>query len=60
MKQGDLLQNIYTTSSHCNSFLLVPFCWISKAKYLYTRKYLDHKELERDVLRVRIFYWKRG
>jgi len=60
MKQSDLLQSIYTTSSHCNSFLLVPFCWINKAKYLYTKNYLDHKELERDVLRVRVFYWKRG
>ena len=60
MKQSDLLQNIYTTSSHCNDFILVPFCWISKAKYFYTRNYLDHKELERDVLRVRVFYWKRG
>jgi outer membrane protein assembly factor BamA len=60
MKQSDLLQSVYTTSSHCNSFLLVPFCWISKASYLYTRNYLDHKELERDVLRVRVFYWKRG
>src|ERR1700682_717498 len=31
VKQSDLLQNIYTTSSHCNSFILVPFCWINKA-----------------------------
>ncbi len=60
VKQSDLLQSIYTTSSHCNGFVLVPFCWISKSKYFYTKKYLDHKELERDVLRVRIFYWKRG
>jgi outer membrane protein insertion porin family len=60
MKPADLLQSISTTSSHCNSFVLVPFCWISKAKYFYTKKYLDHKELERDVLRVRVFYWKRG
>jgi len=60
MKPGDLQQNIYTTASYCNSILLKPFCWISKSKYFYTRKYLDHKELERDVLRVRIFYWKRG
>ena len=60
MKPADLLQSISTTSSHCNSFVLVPFCWISKAKYFYTRNYLDHKELERDVLRVRVFYWKRG
>ena len=60
VKQSDLLQSIYTTSSHCNGFLLVPFCWISKAKYFYTKNYLDHKELERDVLRARVFYWKRG
>jgi len=60
MKQSDLLQSISTTSSHCNGFVLVPFCWISKSKYFYTKNYLDHKELERDVLRVRVFYWKRG
>lgn len=60
VKQSDLLQSISTTSSHCNGFVLVPFCWISKAKYFYTKNYLDHKELERDVLRVRVFYWKRG
>jgi len=60
VKQSDLLQSVYTTSSHCNSLIVAPFCWITKSKYFYTRKYLDHKELERDVLRVRIFYWKRG
>jgi outer membrane protein assembly factor BamA len=60
VKQSDLLASVYTTSSHCNGFVLVPFCWITKSKYFFTRKYLDRKELERDVLRVRIFYWKRG
>jgi outer membrane protein insertion porin family len=60
VKQADLLQNIYTTASYCNSIILKPFCWISKSKYFYTKKYLDHKELERDVLRIRVFYWKRG
>jgi outer membrane protein insertion porin family/translocation and assembly module TamA len=60
LKQSDLKQSIYTTASYCNSILLKPFCWISKSKYFFTKKYLDHKELERDVLRVRIFYWKRG
>ena len=60
MKQTDLLQNIYTSSSHCNSLIVAPFCWITKSKYFYTKKYLDHKELERDVLRARVFYWKRG
>src|ERR1700674_270044 len=60
MKKAELLQSIYTTASYCNTFILKPFCLISKSRYFYTKKYLDHKELERDVLRVRIFYWKRG
>jgi outer membrane protein insertion porin family len=60
MKRADVLQNIYTTASYCNSIILKPFCWISKSRFFYTKKYLDHKELERDVLRIRIFYWKRG
>jgi len=60
VKQSDLLASIYTTASYCNSFILKPICWISKSKHFFTRKYLDHKELERDVLRMRIFYWKRG
>jgi len=60
VKKDELFQNIYTTASHCNSVILKPFCWISKSHYFYTRDYLDHKELERDVLRVRVFYWKRG
>jgi outer membrane protein assembly complex protein YaeT len=60
MKKADLLQSIYTTASYCNSIILKPFCLISKSRYFYTKKYLDHKELERDVLRIRIFYWKRG
>src|SRR5437764_1536071 len=60
VKRSDLLASIYTTASYCNSFILKPFCLISKSKYFYTKKYLDHQELQRDVLRVRVFYWKRG
>ncbi len=60
VRQDDLRNNIYTTASYCNSLLLKPFCWISKSKYFYTREYLDHQELQRDVLRIRVYYWKRG
>src|SRR2546423_2324903 len=60
VRQDELRNNIYTTASYCNSFLLKPFCLISKSKSFYTRKYLDHQELQRDVLRIRVFYWKRG
>jgi exodeoxyribonuclease-3 len=39
---------------------LTPLCWISKAHYIFRRQYLDHAELKRDVLRIKVFYWKRG
>jgi len=60
VKKDELLQSVSTTASHCNSFILKPFCWISKAKYFYTKKYLDREEFQRDVLRIQVFYWKRG
>jgi len=60
VKESELRQSIHTTASHCNSFILKPFCWISKAKYFYTKKYLDREELQRDPLRIMVFYWKRG
>jgi len=60
VKESELRQSIHTTASHCNSFILKPFCWISKAKYFYTKKYLDREELKRDPLRIQVFYWKRG
>lgn len=60
VKQDDLLQSISTSQSHCNSLVLKPACWITKSKFVYSREYLDHDELKRDVLRMRVFYWKRG
>ncbi len=56
----ELRLSIATDQSHCASLLLAPVCFISKTRYFYTRKYLDHVELARDVLRARVFYWKRG
>ena len=44
VRKDELTTNIYTTASYCNSFILKPFCWISKSKNFYTRKYLDHKD----------------
>src|ERR1019366_10723265 len=56
----ELRMNLATDQSHCVSLFLAPICWISKTRYFYTREYLDHVELARDVLRTRVFYWKRG
>jgi outer membrane protein insertion porin family len=60
VKMDDLLQSISTTQSHCNSVILKPVCWITKSHFVYSREYLDHAELKRDLLRMRVFYWKRG
>lgn len=56
----ELKASIATDASHCLSVLLTPFCLISHAHYFYARRHLDHDELKRDVLRTRVFYWKRG
>ena len=58
--EQELRLSLVTDASHCVSAILRPFCWISKADYLYKRAYLNHEELMRDVLRARVFYWKRG
>lgn len=60
MKTEELEESVSTEASHCKSFVLKPFCWITKSKYVYEKKYLNHEELARDVLRIRVFYWKRG
>ena len=56
----ELKASISTDASHCVSRILTPICRISHSHYVYTRRYLDHDELKRDVLRTRVFYWKRG
>lgn len=58
--RSDLQQSIATDASHCRGLILTPFCWISKSSAIYQHNYLDRTELRRDVLRIRVFYWKRG
>lgn len=60
VKLDELLQSISTSQSNCNSVILKPVCWITKSKFVYSKQYLDHAELKRDVLRIQVFYWKRG
>lgn len=56
----ELKASISTDGSHCLSVLLKPFCLVSHAHYFYAHRFLNHEELKRDVLRTRVFYWKRG
>lgn len=56
----ELRLSIATDASRCVSVILTPLCWMTKSRFFYTRRYLDHDELARDVLRTRVFYFKRG
>ena len=58
--QKDLRLSIATDASHCASVILTPLCWIVKRGFAYKRKFLSHDELARDVLRARVYYFKRG
>jgi outer membrane protein insertion porin family/translocation and assembly module TamA len=60
VEKSELEESIATTESHCRSLLLKPLCLIRKTKYWYEREYIDRDEIARDVLRIRVFYWKRG
>jgi len=57
----ELRGSIVTTASSCNSLLYrYTACLVTKSPVVYTRRYLDRDELARDVLRIRVFYWRRG
>jgi outer membrane protein assembly factor BamA len=56
----DLERSIATTQSQCKSLLLILFCAVSKSPTFVDKKYLDRTEFRRDVLRLKVFYWKRG
>ena len=60
VEKDDLEESISTDESGCRSLLLKPICAVSKAKYFYEREYLDRREMRLDVLRIKVFYWKRG
>lgn len=58
--EGVLRSNMAIGQSHCVSLILKPLCLVSKSPLFFKRVYLDHDELARDVLRARVFYFKRG
>lgn len=57
---GELRQNLSVEASHCISLVLKPICMFTKSGTFYHRAYLDRQELARDVLRARVFYYRRG
>jgi outer membrane protein insertion porin family/translocation and assembly module TamA len=60
VKLGELREAIATQPSHCLSLLFKPICLFTKSPYFYERRYFDPLEFRRDVLRVLVFYYRRG
>lgn len=60
VNRDELLQSIATSPSRCQNMLLTGFCRLTRSDRIWDKKYLDPTELRRDVLRIRVFYWKRG
>lgn len=58
--KSELEKSIATQANKCKSVLLEPFCLFSDSKLFVEKHYLDRTELKRDVLRIKVFYWKRG
>jgi outer membrane protein assembly factor BamA len=57
----ELERSIATDQSECVNLLVKTlFCWWTHAPAFWKRYFLDREEMKRDLLRIRVFYWKRG
>jgi outer membrane protein assembly factor BamA len=56
----ELQANIYTEATRCRSFVLLLFCKLTPYRGFEERHYLNRQELKRDVLRIRVFYFREG
>ncbi len=55
-----LREGLVTRSSSCKSILYTPVCYFSRSGTFTQREYLDPVEMQRDAIRIRLFYWRRG
>jgi outer membrane protein insertion porin family/translocation and assembly module TamA len=56
----DLERSIATHASSCRSLFVQIFCVFSRSPTFIDKQYLDRDEFKRDVLRIRVYYYKRG
>ena len=56
----DMASGLATQPSGCKSILLEPFCLFTKSSAIYDTRTLDHIELARDVVRIKVYYYRRG
>ncbi len=57
---ADLQLSIYTEPTRCKSAILGFVCKFSRWRALEERHYLNRQELARDLLRIRVYYYKHG
>ncbi len=55
-----LARAIVTGETRCRSFVLAPFCWLTDWGFAHDRAYLEEGTLPADLLRLRVFYRRRG
>ena len=60
LSEADLRASIETKETSCAAFLLQPFCWVADWSLVVDHRYLDREELGRDVVRLRVLYFRRG
>jgi outer membrane protein assembly factor BamA len=56
----DITSTLSTRASKCRSIVIAPFCLISHSPTWEDKYYLNRSELRRDMLRIRLFYYKHG
>jgi outer membrane protein assembly factor BamA len=56
----DMSSGLATQASGCKTLLLAPFCLFTKSPLIYNTRTLDHIELARDVVRIKVYYYRRG
>jgi outer membrane protein assembly factor BamA len=60
LDRSDVADALATKASGCLSLVFRPFCVFTRSPYVYARRYLDRDEFQRDVVRLLVFYYKRG
>lgn len=60
LEDSELDEQVLTEASGCRSLFAAPVCLVYKGDAVYARRRLDRAELERDALRLKVHYWRRG
>lgn len=58
--RDELLATLATQPTHCKNVLYTPFCLITHSHIFTERHTLDRDQVPRDVLRIRVFYFRHG